>query len=247
MLTNERQNLIMNMLRKSGAATVSELARALYVSDATIRRDLSEMQSLGLLRRSHGGAVLLEAADEVSMLVRMTENAQEKAQAARKAARHIPSDFKTVFLDSSSTVLALAQQMNLSDKTVITNSLQTASSLARIRGINLIVLGGVVSARGNSVSGSWTKALISDFRFDLMLSSCAALDTVCSYETSLDQREIKRAAFERSAHHVLLADHTKFDSAGAYRFEDLTAFEMIVFDKLPEERRAALSHLHIVV
>lgn len=243
----ERREAILAILRKSGAATVDELAEKLYVSEATVRRDLAEMQSMGQLRRSHGGAVLLETADEVSILVRMSENAGAKTQVATKAVKQLPSDFKTVFLDSSSTVLAAARLMNLSDKTVVTNSLQAIVELSRIRDINLIVPGGTVSPRGHSICGSWTARLVSEFRFDLMLSSCAAIDTNGAYETSIEQREIKRTVFNCSAVRMLLVDHTKFEMTGPYLFEPLAKFDMIVFDELSEERRAALRGLPVIV
>lgn len=247
MLNNERKDMILKLLQKNGVATVNELAGALYVSDATIRRDLTEMQNMGLLRRSHGGAVLLESAEEVSIFVRMEENASEKTQVAMKAVKHLPNDFKTVFLDSSSTVLAAARQMDLAEKTVITNSLQAVVQLSRIRGINLIVPGGTVSPRGHSITGSWTNRLIEEFRFDLMLTSCAAIDPQGAYENSIDQREVKRAVFNRSASRILLADHTKFEMPGTYLLEPLSAFDLIVFDELSEARKAALRGLPIVV
>ena len=114
MLQNERQEEILKILKQNRSATVRALAQKLYVSDATVRRDLMEMQNLGLLKRSHGGAVLLENADEISIFVRMNENADEKERTATNALKYLPNDFETVFLDSSSTVLALAQRMDLS-------------------------------------------------------------------------------------------------------------------------------------
>ena len=56
MLVNERQNEIYKYLQKHGSATVKTLAETFYVSEATLRRDLAEMQRLGLAERSHGGA-----------------------------------------------------------------------------------------------------------------------------------------------------------------------------------------------
>ncbi len=247
MLNDTRKEEILSVLRKQGSATVSELAKKLYVSEATIRRDLIDLQDLGLLRRSHGGAVLLEAADEVSILVRMTENAESKVQIARKAIEHIPTDFKTVFLDNSSTVLAVAQQMTLSEKTVITNSLQAVAVLSRIRGINLIIPGGTVSPHGHAITGSWTTKLMSEFHFDLMLTSCSALDSTGTYETSLDQREIKRTVFQRSVFRVLVADQSKFEQSGTYLLEPFTAFDMLIFDELSRSRRAALKGLPVIV
>lgn len=244
-LDYQRQDQIFNYLKEKTSATVKELAAAMYVSDATIRRDLIGMQNLGLIKRTHGGVVLLDAADEISLFVRITEHAKEKEAAATKALRYLPAEFRTVFLDSSSTVLALAQRMNLTEKTVMTNNLQTAIMLSKIKGINLLIPGGAVSATGASVAGSWTNAQLSDFRFDLMLSSCAALDCSCAYETSLEQREIKRTVFEHSAFRMLVAGHSKFSAKGAYCLKELSAFDRIVLDEIGEEERKKLEGLPV--
>ena len=215
MLDSARQDKILSYLKNSVSATVKELAAALYVSDATIRRDLTEMQNLGLLKRSHGGAILLEPADEISIFVRMTKNAKEKEIAATNALKYIPTDFKSVFLDT------------------------------KIKGINLLIPGGVIMRTGASITGSWTNALLSEFRFDLMLASCAALDTQFAYETSIDQRDVKRTAFDRSTRRILIADHTKFPRSETYAFQALSQFDQIVFDTLTESERATLEGLPV--
>ncbi len=247
MLSNPRQEKILNYLKKNRSATVKELATALYVSEATIRRSLVEMQEIGLLRRNHGGAVLLEEADEISIFVRMTENAYEKEVVATKALKALRSDYRTIFLDSSSTVLALAQRMNLSNKTVVVNNLETALRLTRIKGINLIVPGGTIDTTAISITGSWANTLLSDFHFDLMLASCAAIIGRGAYETSLDQRDIKRTVFDRSKVRILVADHTKFTEEGNYLFKDLSEFDKVVLDEIPKDRLSDLKGLPIIV
>ena len=140
MALNERQNGILSILKENKRADVAALAKALFVSEATIRRDLAEMKSMGLIERSHGGALLPENAEEISIFFRMEKNAREKEKAATKALPHIPY-FKSVFIDSSSTVLALAERMDLNFKTVVTNNLQTAIQLSKKPNLNLILLG----------------------------------------------------------------------------------------------------------
>lgn len=240
MLNDLRQDKILSYLKEHTSATVKELAAALYVSDATVRRDLSRMQELGLLRRSHGGAVILQEADEVSLFVRINENAKAKERAAYRALKEIPKDFRSVFLDSSSTVLALAQRLDLSHKTVMTNNLQTAMLLPRSQDMNLMIPGGSIYPVGNSVMGSWTNSLLKDFSFDLMLCSCAAVADKNAYETSIEQREIKRTVFDRSESRILVCDRSKLGRRGTYLFEPLSAFDKVVFDELTEAERAAL-------
>ena len=232
-MQNERQNAILQALKENKSANVADLAKQLYVSEATIRRDLAAMESMGLIERTHGGALLPENAEEISIFFRMEKNAREKERAATKALAHIPY-FKSVFIDSSSTALALAERMDLNHKTVVTNNLQTAIQLSKKPNINLILLGGNVAYNTISATGSWTTRQLSDFSFDLMLSSCAAVLEGASYERSLDQKELKRMAFKNSKMRVLIIDHTKFGAHGTYRLANLDEYDFVVTDKIPE-------------
>lgn len=232
MALTERQNEILRKLKENKTAVVSELAQDLFVSEATIRRDLAEMKSMGLIERSHGGALLPENAEEISIFFRMEKNASEKERAATKALPYIPP-FKTVFIDSSSTALALAERIDLNFKTVVTNNLQTAIQLSKKPNITLILLGGNVHFNTNSATGSWTARQLQDFTFDLMISSCAAVLGSDVFERSLEQKEIKRVAFERCRYRVLLIDHTKFEAHGTYRLSSLSDYNVVVTDTTP--------------
>ena len=232
MALTERQNEILKRLKENKSAGVNELAKALYVSEATIRRDLAEMKSMGLVERSHGGALLPENAEEISIFFRMEKNANEKERAATKALPYIPP-FKSLFIDSSSTALALAERLDLNFKTVVTNNLQTAIQLSKKPNLNLILLGGNVHFNTNSATGSWTARQLEDFAFDLMISSCAAVIGDSSFERSLDQKEIKRAAFQRCKKKILLVDHTKFTAHGTYRLAALSDYDLVVTDAPP--------------
>ena len=232
MALTERQNEILRQLKENKSAAVAALAKDLYVSEATIRRDLAEMESIGLVERSHGGALLPENAEEISIFFRMEKNASEKERAATKALPYIPP-FKSVFIDSSSTALALAERIDLSFKTVVTNNLQTAIQLSKKPNINLILLGGNVHFNTNSATGSWTARQLADFSLDLMISSCAAIIGNEVFERSLEQKEIKRVAFEHCKKRILLIDHSKFTAHGTYRLSDLRDYDLIATDTQP--------------
>ena len=86
MLMETRQQKILELLHRKKSVTVRELSEGLFVSPATVRRDLAAMENLGLIKRSHGGAVLFEAGSgEISGLVREQENIQKKRRIARLA------------------------------------------------------------------------------------------------------------------------------------------------------------------
>ena len=124
-MRNERHDQILAVIKEGRGASVKELTARLFVSEATVRRDLSEMERLGLIERTHGGAVISSNAEEISHFVRIIKNAKEKEMIASLALCRLPQ-FSSVFIDGSSTALALAERMNLEHKTVITYNLQTS-------------------------------------------------------------------------------------------------------------------------
>ena len=229
MFTNERFDEIIEILKEHKHIDVKTLSKMLYVSEATIRRDLNEMKTLGLIVRNHGGAILPENVDEVSIFVRMNENAHDKELAASNALHFIP-EFRSVFIDSSSTALALATRMDLSFKTVVTNNLQTAIQLSKKPNINLISLGGNIHYNTISSTGSFTLRQLEDFSFDLMILSCTAVANKDIFENSLEQKELKLAALKRSKTKLLIFDHNKYTAHATYRLGSLSDFDIVVND-----------------
>ena len=226
---NERFQQILDYLKKNNSASVEQLAEMLYVSVATVRRDLTELQKRGQIKRSHGGAVLMEGADEVSFFIRKVKNAHEKQAAANVALRHMP-EFQTVFIDNSSTCLALAERMELSHKTVVTNGLNVAMRIARHDDVNLIMPGGEVKFNTTAVHGSMTANCLNNFRFDLSVISCAAVDNEGSYEFSVESMEIKKTALARSKKKVLVFDSTKVGTTAICKTASLDDYDHIFTD-----------------
>lgn len=225
-----RSREILDYMKKKKSASVEELARALFVSGATIRRDLIELQKTGLVERTHGGAVLIEDSSEISIFIRRAKNIREKLIATEIALRHLP-DFSIVFIDNSSTCLALVEKMNFTHKTIVTNGLQIALCVAQKEGENLLILpGGEVAGNTTAVAGAMTVNALHDFRFDLALLSCSAVDADGSYELSPEAMQIKKVAIERSRTKVLIFDHTKCDTHAPYHTAPLDAYNMIVCD-----------------
>lgn len=227
MSLQERQSKIIDILKKDRSANVKFLSKKLYVSEATVRRDLKELHSLGLIERSHGGAILPNNSDEVSIFIRMVKNAKAKQKIATNALPLLPK-FNSVFIDSSSTALALAERMDLSFKTVVTNNLQTALQLTKRENVNLILVGGNIGYSAISTTGSFTVRQIKEFSFDLMLLSCTAINDEEVYERSIEQKEIKLAALERSKKRVLLVDSSKFSAKATHKLANLDAFDIVV-------------------
>ena len=232
MAINERHNQILSIIKNDRNITVKDLTALLFVSEATVRRDLTEMQRLGLIERTHGGAVISSNAEETSHFVRIVKNAKEKEWIASRALSVLPH-FNSVFIDGSSTALALAERMNLEHKTVITYNLQTALQLSKKPNVNLIILGGAVHYNTVSATGAWTAKQVNEFHFDLLISSCSAIRENEVLENTADQKEIKQNALRKSSYKILLADHTKFTANAVYKSSETADYDLVITDRPP--------------
>lgn len=235
MLTAERQESILQLLKKNGSATVHEMAKALYVSEATVRRDLNEMHSRGLLRRSHGGAVLIEHEEgELSLFVRKEENTVEKRRLAEAVLPYL-DEGSSFFLDSSSTVLALAAIWDAAHKTVITTGVDTAFLLSRKRDVQVVLPGGTLHYLAGAVWGAITLRQLEGFHADTFVCSCGGISPEGELYESVTEGEIKATMMRRSTRRILLADASKLGRMKTYRFASLSEFDLLVTEKRPSE------------
>ena len=247
MLTLERQNEILEYLKQNKTATVRDLAMRLYVSDATIRRDLAEMEMLGLLRRSHGGAVLLEKnRDELSVLVRMEQNADAK-RVISELTIPLLEPHASFWLDSSSTVRFLSTLWRPSGKTVFTTGIQTSLELSKLPDMQVIVPGGIVRFHRDSLEGEVALEQMRYFFADAMICSCGGIEedgTVS--ESTVAQCAIKQGLMAQSRMKILVVDHSKIGERRAFRIGNVADFDIFVCNADPGESLKALCREHNV-
>lgn len=221
-----RETQILDILKERKYAKIEEIAKVIYVSEATVRRDVAKLKSLGLLERDHGGAIYVENSEEVHIFVRKEQDPLDKLATANIAAEHLP-EFNSVFVDNSSTLLTLAKVIDFRHKTVVTNGLALASELSKKENVNILVPAGNVINNANSITGPLTVRSLSEMHFDLYLGSCSALTENGTYEKSSEQAEIKRIAISNSSKKILLVDRTKFDKKATFRTARLNEYDAI--------------------
>jgi DeoR family fructose operon transcriptional repressor len=233
-----RQRLVL-LVESRGAARLEELSTALGVSQATVRRDLNAVSAAGRLRRVHGGAVATDQRiDEPHFDVKAGTAAAAKARIAAAAVQLLaPGD--TVYLDSGSTVLAVARLLHgWTQLTVVTNSLPVATELVG-RGPRVIVVGGELRPTSRAIVGPLTRHLLDDLHVDRALMGTFAL-SLDDGLTTTDPSEAftKQLVLTRAREVILLADSTKMGTSSFVRAGRLADVDVIVTDSGIDARTA---------
>lgn len=228
---NGRQSEIIRELQKSSRITVAAIARQFHTSEVTIRRDLAELESLGLLRRVRGGAVsAMLRGDELPFAMRELENADRKSRIAAAAAQLI-ADGESVVLDSGTTGLAAAHELATRRITVMPLSLSAIGVLAGAEPVSILLPGGTVRPHEMSVVGPMVEQNLAALRFDTMLLTCCGLDVdhgVTAFD--LQDAAVKRAAMRASARVIAMVDGSKFTRSAMAVVSEITALDIVVTD-----------------
>jgi len=240
-LQPERWNRLRELLQHKGVVRLDELCDELHVSPATVRRDLRELEVLGELRRVHGGAVSTGPRLEELLFDEKARIATREKRRIAQAALKLIEPGDTVYLDGGSTVLELARLLqDRSDFTIVTNSLRVALELAG-GGPRLILIGGRLRRRSQTIVGSLTSLMLSELHVDKAFMGTLGL-TIKEGLTTTDPDEAytKVQVMERSGKVVLLADSSKagkilLSKAGRVQDIDVLVTDMAVDPALAQE------------
>jgi DeoR/GlpR family transcriptional regulator of sugar metabolism len=237
MILRDRQNRIIRALRADGAASVQELAQALAVSPATIRRDLEMLDRNGELVRTWGGAVLppRATAQEDTDPDEAVETPFEQAgdldlkRRMAEAAAALVSDGQVVILDIGTTTPQIAELLRGRDITVITTNLAVFDVLRDDEAVRLVLLGGVVRRNYRTLVGSLAEAALEQVSADLLFLSCTGVRANGHVVDNMAvEAPIKQSMIAAADRVVLLASETKFPGSGALRLCSLTDVDTLI-------------------
>jgi DeoR family fructose operon transcriptional repressor len=237
MLGFERRAEIANLLEQAGKVDIESLTRRFEVCKETIRRDLREMERDGIIKRTHGGALLDRSASraqaEFPVAVREVQRQEEKNVICRRAAAMI-EDGDVVFMDNSSTTLYLLRHIPRHVRAcVVTNSLKLLLEALRVRNQNLqfICLGGELKQGNMSFSGAIPQRTAQDYFPGKAFMSCTSInERQMLTDASPAEVDTKRLMIERSRSVIVLADHTKFTRTGQVFLAAFDTIDCIVTD-----------------
>ena len=253
MLAGQRQQRIVEEVRRRGAVRVSELTLLLGVSDMTIRRDLDVLSASGLVEKVHGGATARNvlSADEPGFDAKSHRQLEEKDSIARAAAELVEPG-QAIGLTAGTTTWRLALHvLQVPDLTVVTNSIQVANVLHRDPRPDLIVvLTGGVRTPSDALVGPVAVSTVRSLHMDVLFMGVHGMTEDAGFTTpNMLEAETDQALIGAAEQLVVVADHTKWGVRGLSRIAPLHKADVLVSDSgLPRDARIVLGeHVERIV
>lgn len=232
-LVAERQQKIVELVKRQKSVRVKSLSQIFSVTEETIRRDLEKLEKDGLLNRSHGGAVSIEDSDEkeVPYFEREIINIIEKKEIAILAAKQIEEN-DTIILDASSTALYVARALENMQLTVVTNSIQVALELSIKNKINVISLGGNLQAKSLSFVGPLTEVSLQSYHVNKAFLSCKSFHIKQGIHDSNElQARVKKQMIDHAGEVYMMMDYSKINKIAFSHIYQVDVIDYVITDQ----------------
>lgn len=216
MIINERQEKMLEFLKREKRASVKKLSARFFVSDMTVRRDLKELNEAGYIKRYRGGAVYSADDHSLNIEARKLLRSGEKDSLSKEAKKYL-SDSMTVFIDSSSTctyIIPLLSEYN--EITMITNSVQNLLEASKYH-IKCIFAGGDYYERDMCTVGSYPEEFLRGINSDIAFFSALGIsdDGIIS-DSDEKQTAVRKTVIQNCKKNIFLFDSTKLHKKYAF-------------------------------
>jgi len=232
LFTHERRQQIIRILGDQQRVTVSELSRLFSVSEVTIRKDLAWLETQKIALRTHGGAVAIAAGpNEMGFDIREHLQQTEKDRIGSAAAASV-QDGETIFIDASTTGLAMAQMLKTRrDLTVVTNGLRSGMMLVGLPGISVLIPGGILREESFSLVGTWGSAVLEQIHISrAFLGARGFTMNEGLTDVNGEDVELKRAIVASAREVVAIIDRSKWGEIALATFCPIERIKMIITD-----------------
>jgi DeoR/GlpR family transcriptional regulator of sugar metabolism len=230
MLPAERKMKILEFVKQNRVASVAELAKTFNVHEATIRRDLIEIEQDGLLRRTYGGVVVDKGANlEPSFSERANEHLDEKMRIGKKAAELV-EDGEHIILDSGTTTIHIAKHLvNRSNITVVTNDINVGAELRDAPGVKVIITGGLLYRSSFMLNGMFTDQVLQTLHVQKAFIGTPAIHPKYGLTHPDDLLVPTKQNMIRAAQEIIVvADHSKIGKASLHTVAPIESLHKFV-------------------
>lgn len=232
-LKAQRQRIIMQELNTRKIVRVAELSRILRVVENTIRRDLKGLQKRGLIRRVHGGAMLVEmrGADDFPFVEKAIKFKAEKERIGIYASKLIGED-ETIALDAGTTTLEVARHIpNTPGVMIVTNSIPAILSLEEKTQVSIVCPGGMLRRVSRSFLGSEGEEFLRNIHVDKLFLSAGGLTlNQGAQNPNIVEVAFKRRLIESADEVILVIIHDKIGKPSFAQICPLETIDKIITD-----------------
>ena len=238
MLKDERQNYILDKLKKDGIVRVAELTQILEVTEMTIRRDLKELEQKNKLIRIHGGAKFIDkfTEKESSHQEKIRINMKYKLIIAKKVANLI-NDGETVFIGPGSTLELVAEYLDNIECKIVTNSLFLFNRIYNKDNIEAILVGGRIRGITGAFVGDFSNNMVKNLHFKKCFIGVNGISFNNIYTYNEQEGTIQTIALDNSVNKYVVADHTKIGKKDFYSFYNIDEIKYIISDDHIDENK----------
>lgn len=239
--TRQRRQRILDELFEKRHVTARDLAGVMATSEATVRRDLKALADEHLIELVYGGATLRSSSD-FSFRSKEQRNADAKRAIGRLAAELVP-DGEHIFMDSGSTCFQMTPFLKgKRGLWIIANSTRLALEMDT-PGVRVILLGGSYRPDRMDTTGPLAMSTLEQLRGYAAFIGADGLDRQFGLAAAdIESAQLYRLAIANAREAVLLADHTKFESASLYKIVDWDQIAKVVTDQQPDAEWCEFLH-----
>lgn len=248
MFSEERQEAILQLLKRENKLTVQRICEEFNVSPATVRNDLNDMARKDLLIRTHGGAMLRQRVGiELTNQQKQIKNVEEKKRIAREALTMI-NDGDTLAIDTGTTTMIFSETLTAKKNlTILTNDLKIALMLEENTNFTVIVIGGILRKRYSCALGPMSIAGLKSFRVDKAFLGANGITADAGFTTpNIYHAEYKRTLVEISNETIVLSTGNKLGVNSFTTFAHAKDIHTIITDtSAPSSEVTALRNMDV--
>lgn len=233
LLNEERRRQILEMVQRDGRVLVNDLSRHFRISQITIRKDLEVLDGKGVIHRTHGGALPVQAGALLDPTLREKEKLHRKQKTLiAQAAARLVEEGQSVLLDSGTTTTAIARALkDRAQLTVITNAINIAAELAGTH-IDVILSGGMLRKNSFSLVGPLAEQTLRQLSADILFLGVDGFDTKAGLFTpNLLESEVNRIMVGIARRTVAVCDSSKFGRRSLCNIMPVEAIHEVITDK----------------
>ncbi len=231
-MRQERLEKIEEYVSSNGFVTMEQIRDEFQIAMPTVRKDISELASQGLIEKVYGGAKAITKTGGHLHKFKNRESLHvvEKNTIAAKAAGLI-DDGDVIYIDSGTTVASIFNYIGDKHVTVITSNLAAINSIAGTENVDLYIIGGKFNKDTMSVDNASACELIGGYNIDKAFMAATGYSIEGGIaQDSPTECEIKRFALERATESYLLIDSSKIGRKALIRYAEPDSIRTIVTD-----------------